>query len=980
MKQNWTKEEKEELWTLSSEELKLLDNKKDKNRLVFSLMLKFFQYMGRFPTTEDNIPFKIIAYMSNQAGTVGITFFRHDFDGRTVRRNSEEIRDFLGIRSNTLKDSDDLIKWLVEKILPEGNDSIENLRLLCYDRLRELKIEPLSPEHLDQDIRLAVNQFEEKLFESIHSRLAEKSKRLLGRLVEEDIKEDSDIIKLRDLKKNSGGVNLKSILAELEKLNCIQEIDIPKELACNISYRRLRGYFIRAATEPPNEIRAHKAQVRYSLLAIYCHMRQSKITDELIELLIQLIHRIRNRAEKYVGNELITDAKKKIRGKPEILYRMSKSSVEYPKGAVDEVIFPAVGEKTLWDIVKEYETRGDYNKCVYGKMRLSYSHHYRRMLSPILNAIDFRSNNSEYQPVIEALRVMREYADSRSVYYPCDADVPIEGVMKDSSWRDFVSTGKDDEVSGRINRTNYEIAVLTALRDRLRCKEIWVEGADRYRNPDEDLPMDFEEKRKEYYEALNKPLDADEFVSSLKKLMREHLSKLNRNMPVNKKVKILKKNGGWISLSPLKKQNEPKNINLLKQEILHQWPSTTLLDILKETNYRVGFCSLFESAATRLHLDRETLAKRLLLVLYAYGTNAGLKRVSSGNPEMNHHELRYVRRRFINEFHVRNAIIKVVNAIFDIRQDYVWGEATTACACDSIKFGAWDQNLMTEWHIRYRGPGIMIYWHVEKNSVCIYSQLKRCSSSEVAAMIRGILNHETDMEVDAGYVDTHGQSEIGFAFSHLLNFDLLPRLKGIHRQKLIRPDYDGEYSNLNLILRGVVNWDLIIQQYDLIIKYTTALRLGTAEPEAILRRFTRDNIRHPAYKALLELGKAIKTIFLCRYLNSEDLRREIHEGLNVIENWNGTNGFIFYGRSGEISTNRIEEQELSMLCLHLLQLCLVYINTLMIQALLAKPEWKDKFTNEDRRALCPLIYEHINPYGLFPLDMETRLDIEEKAA
>jgi TnpA family transposase len=47
------------------------------------------------------------------------------------------------------------------------------------------------------------------------------------------------------------------------------------------------------------------------------------------------------------------------------------------------------------------------------------------------------------------------------------------------------------------------------------------------------------------------------------------------------------------------------------------------------------------------------------------------------------------------------------------------------------------------------------------------------------------------------------------------------------------------------------------------IKCTTALRLGTAETEAILRRFTRSNVQHPTYKALAELGKAIKTIFLC---------------------------------------------------------------------------------------------------------------------
>jgi TnpA family transposase len=67
------------------------------------------------------------------------------------------------------------------------------------------------------------------------------------------------------------------------------------------------------------------------------------------------------------------------------------------------------------------------------------------------------------------------------------------------------------------------------------------------------------------------------------------------------------------------------------------------------------------------------------------------------------------------------------------------------------------------------------------------------------------------------------------------------------------------------------------------IKYTTALRLGTAETEAILRRFTRTNVQHPTYKALAELGKVIKTIFL---------RREIHEGLNVIEQWNGAGASV----------------------------------------------------------------------------------------
>ena len=165
------------------------------------------------------------------------------------------------------------------------------------------------------------------------------------------------------------------------------------------------------------------------------------------------------------------------------------------------------------------------------------------------------------------------------------------------------------------------------------------------------------------------------------------------------------------------------------------------------------------------------------------------------------------------------------------------------------------------------------------------------------------------------------------------------------------------------MLTRPIRWDLIRQQYDEMIKYATALRLGTADAESILRRFTRDAPQHPTYQALAELGKAVKTIFLCRYLHLEALRREIHEGLNVVENWNSASSFIFYGKGGEISTNRRDEQELAVLSLHLLQSSLVYINTLMLQHVLREPAWMASMTTDDLRGLTPLIYTHVNPYG-----------------
>jgi hypothetical protein len=116
----------------------------------------------------------------------------------------------------------------------------------------------------------------------------------------------------------------------------------------------------------------------------------------------------------------------------------------------------------------------------------------------------------------------------------------------------------------RIDRIKYEISVLQALRERLRYKEIWVVGANRYRNPDEDLPDDFEAQRETYYAALLQPLAAEEFINQIKRRMTKELAALNQSLPKNPAVRILTKGHGWISLSPLEPQPEAVNLTRLK--------------------------------------------------------------------------------------------------------------------------------------------------------------------------------------------------------------------------------------------------------------------------------------------------------------------------------------------------------------------------------------------------------------------------------
>jgi hypothetical protein len=99
----------------------------------------------------------------------------------------------------------------------------------------------------------------------------------------------------------------------------------------------------------------------------------------------------------------------------------------------------------------------------------------------------------------------------------------------------------------------------------------------------------------------------------------------------------------------------------------------------------------------------------------------------------------------------------------------------------------------------------------------------------------------------------------------------------------------------------------------------------------------------------------------------------------VVENWNSGNTVIYYGKDGQLAGPDREHAEVSMLALHLLQSALVHVNTLLLQAVLEVPRFHDLIGENERRALSPLFWTHINPYGRFHLDMHTRLDLARSA-
>lgn len=973
-----------ERWTLVSEELAQVAGKRGPTRLGFACLLKYFTVHGRFPRGRGELPDEAVAYLAHQVGVEAADLGFYEWSGRTFEYHRRQVRTFLGFRECTVADADKLTEWLATEVC-ERERRAERVREQLLGRCRADGVEPPTPARVGRIIGSALRQAEDTLTRRVAGRIPPETAAAMRPLIAEASDEPAEAESreiFAQIKDAPGNVSLTTMRAEVAKLTAIRAIGLGDEVFADIAPRVLSAWAERAGMEAPSHLRAHPEHITLTLVAALLYTRGREITDTLVELLLAVVHRIGARAEQRVTGEFVAELKR-VSGKENILFHISEAALDQPDGLVREVVYPAAGgADTLSGLIAEYKAKGStFRQHKQRVFKASYTNHYRAGLLELIETLEFHSTNTVHRPVLQALELIKRYRASTSHatrYYARDEQVPIEGVIP-AELAELLHRS-DKRGRARVQRTVYECGVFQTLRDKLRCKEIWVAGAERWRNPDEDLPGDFETNRVDNYAQLGKPLDAEEFVDQVRTEMRTELAALNDAFPSLDWLDIRAgRKQGEIVLSPYEPAPEPRNLRRLKQAVRARWGTVPLLDMLTETALRSGCLSAFTPTGTRGEIDPAVLSERLLLLIYAYGTNTGLRAVAAGEHGHSEDDLRYVRRRYVTVAGAREAARAIANATFAARQAWLWGQGSTAVASDSTHVTAFDQNLFTEWHSRYRRGkrGVLIYWTVERNgAMAVHSQLISCSASEVHAMVEGAMRHGTDMDLETNYVDSHGASFVGFGVTRLLGFDLIARFKQINHMKLYLPEAGaGEtYPHLGPALTRPIRWDLIRQQYDPMIKYATAIRQGTASTEAILRRFTKD-VTHPAYAAMLELGRAQRTIFLARWLRDRDLQRETTAALNVVENYHGVGDYIQFGKSGEFASNRREEQELGMVCLQILQSALGYVNTLMLQDILAEPDWANMLGEADRRGITPLFTSNMTPYGDIQLDTSRRLSL-----
>ena len=186
MKQQWAPQELIDQWMLTDKEKALVNQyHTDPNRIAYALLLKYFQREGKFPQRKQDTPRVIVEHIAQQFHLETTVFDSYRWEKGTIDRHRSQIRKFLGVRIGTVADANAVLVWLRAQgqLLEEHN--FDRLKVVVYDRYKELKVEPPEPKRVERLVRSAVRSADEHLYNKILEKLTPEMQEKLETLLNE---------------------------------------------------------------------------------------------------------------------------------------------------------------------------------------------------------------------------------------------------------------------------------------------------------------------------------------------------------------------------------------------------------------------------------------------------------------------------------------------------------------------------------------------------------------------------------------------------------------------------------------------------------------------------------------------------------------------------------------------------------------------------------------------------------------------------
>lgn len=937
--------------------------RKDMPKLCLLVMLKTFQRLGYFIQIKD-VPLQIIEHIMNSANITIYNIQIDNYDGSNTKSNHiVAIRNYLNIKAyNT--DAKQLILKSVASIA-KFKDEPADLINVAIEELVKNRYELPAFNTLVRIIEKVIHDTYELYYKHVHDNLDENNINLINKLFQEN--EGVFNTPWNVLKKDAGKPSINNIKNLIIALENIKSFEIKSDILSTIPDVKLKNFVCEAQALDASKMKELKPHKRYTLAIAFLMQKYSSTLDDIGEMFIKIVKSSQKKAQdkkeehrikhSETTNDLVSTLKALL-----IAYK-TDGSKEEKFNAIESIIQNTEPD----DIIDKCET----HNTLYEKNYYSFSWESikgkRSILFKILSTIDIYSTTQD--KTIELLiKIIQKYKNSNKLeQIPKDEFENIDLSWISEQWTKLL-TGHTGKIINNeaINRRHLEVCIFYEIMNGLKSGDLYIKDSDNYSDYREQLISweEYDEQIRIYEEQIGLPILGDAFINHIKILLDDEAHKADKSFLDNQYLQI--KNGEPI-LARIKKKDEPKNLNLIKSLLIERLKNVNVLDILSDTEKWLNWTKYF-GPLSGFDSKIDNPIERYLITTFCYGCNLGPSQTSNSLDMVSRKQVSWINQWHLNEDKLDQSINHITNLYNRFNIIKFWGTGERAAA-DGTKWDLYEQNLLSEYHIRYGGYGGIGYYHVSDRYIALFSRFIPCGVWEGVNILDILMNEDLNIKPNTLHADTQGQNEPIFGLSFLLGIDLMPRIRNWKNLKLYKSDKQKVYEHIEELFSDSIDWELIKIHLPDMLRVVLSIKMGRITPSTILKKLGSCSRKNKLHQAFRELGRVIRTIFLLKYISDVELRSTIQASTNKCEAFNGFIKWLFFGGEGIISKNNRQEQRKTIKYNHIIANCVIFYNVYHMSLILQNLISEGYEVNEDiLSSMSPYITSHINRFGKYTID------------
>jgi len=525
-------------------------------------------------------------------------------------------------------------------------------------------------------------------------------------------------------------------------------------------------------------------------------------------------------------------------------------------------------------------------------------------------------------------------------------------------WESFVFTDKG------IDRCFYELCALSELSLGLKSGDIWVEGSQRYRKFDSYLiaPAVWAERREGLIRVAEPALDCEAYLAERTALLDQEMKKVAEMIRMQK-LPEARMEGTRMVISPLTR-TAPEQAEKWAERVYATLPRIHLTQLLEE----VDGWTQFTKAFTHLY-SGQPVSDRIgvLTAVLADTTNLGKTRMADATETYTAERLTWIEDWYVRDTNYTRALAAIVKLQGQIPLASQWGSGRTSSSDGQAFPIAFRKPVIANINTKYgRDPVVQFYTHVSDRYTPFHTKAISSTVRDATYVLDGLLDHQTDIEIEEHYTDTSGYTEHIFALCHLLGFRFAPRIRDLSDHRMFSIEKPGNYDALKPLIGGRVQLKTIRQNWDDVARLIASLRQGTVSPSLLVSKLAGHPRQNHLFVALREIGRIERSVFTLAWLQDPDLRRRVTVGLNKGEAHHTLKRAIRFYRRGSVSDRTQLDQDLNAMALNLVVAAIILWNTAYLdQALQVLAREQVTVPEEFIRHISPLGWEHITITGTF---------------